>query len=87
MLETREKIEKVSSNNNKKKNPDGNFRNEEYNNPNENPMDKLHSRVAMTKERMSDLENRMMEITQYEQQEKNRLKKTPRETQGPVGLL
>ena len=50
-------------------------------------MDKLHSRVAMTKERMSDLENRMMEITQYEQQEKNRLKKTPRETQGPVGLL
>ena len=48
-------------------------------------MDKLHSRVAMTKERMSDLENRMMEITQYDQQEKNRLKKTPRETQGPVG--
>ena len=57
------------------------------NNPNENPMDKLHSRMEMTKERMSDLENKMTEITQYEQQEKNRLKKTQRETQRPVSLL
>ena len=71
MLETREKLEKVSSNNNNnKKKPDGNFRNEESNNPNENPRDKLHSRMETTTERMSDLENRMMEMTQYEQQKK-----------------
>ena len=44
--------------------------------------------MEMTKERTSDLENRMMEMTQYEQQKKkNRLKKTQRETQGPVVLL
>ena len=52
------------------KKPDGNFRNEESNNPNENPRDKLHSRMETTTERMSDLENRMMEMTQYEQQKK-----------------
>lgn len=52
---------------------------------NENPRDKLHSRME-TKERMSDLENRIMEMTQYETTEKNRLKKT-QETQGPVVLL
>ena len=58
------------------------------NNPNENPRDKLHSRMETTTERMSDLENRMMEMSQYEQQKKkNRLKKTQRETQGPVVLL
>ena len=53
-----------------KKEPNANFRNEEYNNPNENPTYKLHSRMEMTKERTSDLENRMMEMAQYEQKEK-----------------
>ena len=38
------------------------------NNPNENPMDKLHSRMEMTKERVGELEITSTETIQTEEQ-------------------
>lgn len=53
-----------------------------------NLMDELNSIMEMTKERMSELENRMIEMAQSDKQRKNKLKKNEqRETQGSVVLL
>lgn len=58
------------------KEPNGKFRNKEYNNQNlKNTMNELNRIMEMTKERMSGLENKTIEITQSGQQGENRLKK------------
>lgn len=59
-----------------KREPKGNFRIVKYNNQNfKSSLDGLNGRIEMTEQRISESENRTIEISQSEQQREDRVKK------------
>lgn len=59
-----------------KKEPNGNVRIVKYNNQNlKSSLDRLNGRIEMTEQRISEFENRTIEITPSEQQREDRVKK------------
>lgn len=53
-------------------NENENYRTKKFNNENKSSMDRLSSRIEMTKNRTSELEDRSIKFTQLEQREKEK---------------